>query len=341
MTTIGQPAGGIVLAPMEGALDAHMRAELTEGGGYARCVTEFVRVSDALLPRQVFLRLCPELQNGGCTPNGTPVFVQLLGSEPDALAANARRAAALGAPGIDLNFGCPAKTVNRSRGGSVLLDDPALIGRIVGAVRDATPAAVPVSVKLRLGHETRDAIGPVAAAVRASGADEITVHARTRRDGYRPPAYWRNVAAVAGEDMRINGEIWSVADARRARLDSACQGLMLGRGALATPDLAQRIAADSDAAPSLWEHVCERLEARFVASDSASPRHVGNRTKLWLMYLKRSYAEAIPLFERLRRLHDVSSLRAAFAAHRAADHDRASSLCSLPAAPPPLSTTQP
>ena len=314
-------ATGIVLAPMEGAIDVHMRAELCAGGAYVRCVTEFVRVCDALLPPVVFHRLCPELAQGGTTPDGTPVHVQLLGSDPAALAANARRAAELGAPGIDLNFGCPARTVNRSQGGSVLLDRPALIRHIVTAVRDALPVDVPLSAKVRLGHDSADALPAVAEAVRAGGAAEMAVHARSRRDGYRPPAYWSAVAVVADTATRINGEIWTVSDARRARLVSGCEALMLGRGAMAAPDLAERIRADRDTAPMPWKQVCERVESRFVCSDARSPRHVGNRTKQWLAYLKRTYPEAAGLFARLRRLHERQSIRQAFAAHRLADHD--------------------
>ena len=185
-----------VLAPMEGVIDASMRALLTSLGGYGRTVTEFVRVSDRRLPERVFLRLCPELEHGGTTPCGVPVYVQLLGSDGPALAANARRAADLGAPGIDLNFGCPARTVNRSMGGSILLRDPVLVGTLVAAVRDAVPPGVPVTVKIRLGHEGVDRLDEIAERVRAGGADELAVHARTKSDGYRPPARWPLVAQI-------------------------------------------------------------------------------------------------------------------------------------------------
>jgi len=106
----------VSLAPMEGVIDSPMRRLLTDIGGYDRCVTEFVRVTDVLLPERVFFRICPELAEGCRTASGTPIFVQLLGGQADALAVNAVRAAELGAAGIDLNFGCPAKTVNRSDG---------------------------------------------------------------------------------------------------------------------------------------------------------------------------------------------------------------------------------
>lgn len=320
------PRFRIVLAPMQGVIDAPMRARLTSLGGYDRCVTEFVRVCDLRLPERVFLRLCPELERGGVTPAGTPVFVQLLGSDPGALARNARRAAALGAPGVDLNFGCPAKTVNRSEGGSVLLREPERVVAIVGAVRDAVPPGVPVTVKIRLGYDDHDDLAGIAEGVRAAGADELAVHARTKFDGYRPPAYWSRVAPVVatGDDTTtINGEIWTVGDSLAARHASGCRHVMLGRGALAAPDLARRIrAGDASVAPLGWADVVDIVQAQFHSSDAGSPRHVGNRTKQWLAYLRRTYPEASGLFARLRERHDPGTIDAAFAEHRAAAHDR-------------------
>lgn len=323
------PRSRIVLAPMEGVIDAPMRRRLTSLGGYTRCVTEFVRVTDVLLPERVFLRLCPELETGGLTDSGVPVYTQLLGSEPEALAINARRAVALGSPGVDLNFGCPAKTVNNSMGGSILLREPARVAAIVRAVRDAVPADVPVTAKIRLGYENSDALAEIAAGIRAAGANELAIHARTKFHGYKPPAFWQEVAAVVengDENTYINGEIWSVEDSLAARERSGCRHLMLGRGALAAPDLARRIQAmdRADGSPEnvpaamSWLEVCKHVQAQFLRSDSQSPRHIGNRTKQWLAYLKRSYPESNDLFARIRRLHDVDGILAAFADHRRA-----------------------
>ena len=114
----------ITLAPMEGVVDHLMRDMLTQIGGYDLCVTEFVRVVDAKLPPRVFYRLCPELHHGGVTPSGVPVKVQLLGQHPQWMAENAVTAVELGSHGVDINFGCPAKTVNKSQGGAVLLQYP-------------------------------------------------------------------------------------------------------------------------------------------------------------------------------------------------------------------------
>ena len=139
----------LALAPMEGLVDDGLRALLTGIGGIDWCVSEFIRINDSLLPASSFLRLAPELAKGSVTPSGTPMRVQLLGSDPHCVADNAAFAATLGAPVIDLNFGCPAKTVNKSKGGAVLLKEPELLHAIVSAVRRALPAQIPVTAKMR------------------------------------------------------------------------------------------------------------------------------------------------------------------------------------------------
>ena len=131
----------VILAPMEGVVDWVMRDVLTRIGGIDLCVTEFIRVTDQLLPTHAIQKDCPELLNASCRTNsGTPVLVQLLGGKPEWMAQNAALAIELGAPGIDINFGCPAKTVNRHDGGAALLKDPRRIFDVVSAVRSAVPA---------------------------------------------------------------------------------------------------------------------------------------------------------------------------------------------------------
>jgi tRNA-dihydrouridine synthase C len=169
----------LILAPMEGLLDFTLRDILTRVGGVDRCVSEFIRITDQLLPPRVFTRIVPELGHGSRTPAGVPVRPQLLGSDPSCMAENAALLATLGPAGIDLNFGCPAKTVNQHRGGAVLLDEPELVGRIVAAVRRAVPASIPVSAKMRLGNRCDGPALDCARAIDEAGADELVVHART------------------------------------------------------------------------------------------------------------------------------------------------------------------
>src|SRR5690554_1666418 len=104
------------------------------------------------------------------------------------MADNAARAAELGAPAIDINFGCPAKTVNRHGGGAVLLDEPEQVYQVVAAVRRAVPAQIPVSAKMRLGNLDGELARDNARGIEAAGAAWLTVHGRTKSQGYRPPA---------------------------------------------------------------------------------------------------------------------------------------------------------
>ncbi|HEX4872415.1 MAG TPA: tRNA-dihydrouridine synthase family protein, partial [Nevskiaceae bacterium] len=222
----------LALAPMEGLVDPLLRELLTEVGGLDWCVTEFVRVTTRLLPAAVFHRYAPEAHQGWRTASGVPVHLQLLGSDPACLADNAALAAALGAPVIDLNFGCPAKTVNRSRGGAILLREPELLERIVRAVRAAVPAAVPVTAKMRLGYEHTDLALDCARALESGGAAQLVVHARTKVQGYQPPAHWEWIARIreaVAVTVYANGEIWSVADWQRCRAVSGAADFMLGR----------------------------------------------------------------------------------------------------------------
>ncbi|GAB4213108.1 MAG: tRNA dihydrouridine(16) synthase DusC [Rhodoferax sp.] len=322
----------LLLAPMEGVMDAILRDVLTQGGGVDRCVSEFIRVTHRLLPEAVLLRRVPELAHGGCTPAGVPVRPQLLGSDPACVADNAARLAGLGAPGVDLNFGCPAKTVNRHRGGAALLDEPELLAAIVGAVRSAVPAHCPVSAKMRLGLRDDARALDCALALQSGGADEIVVHARTQAQGYRPPAYWDRIAPLrAALSVRLvaNGEIWSVADAQACRAQSGCADLMLGRGLVASPALGRQIRA-VDAHPldndcyinnscygsihMPWRHIFCLIQGfwRRVRAELLPAQQAG-RLKQWLALLQRQYPQAQTLFTRVRTLHDPLAVEAVLA----------------------------
>ena len=300
----------IVLAPMEGVVDHLMREMLTEIGGFDLCITEFVRVVDQLLPRRVFTRLCPELLQDGKTLAGTPVRVQLLGQEPNWLAENAARAVELGSPGIDLNFGCPAKTVNKSKGGAVLLRETEQLYRIVSAVRAAVPSQFPVTAKMRLGYDDTDLALDNARALAEAGASELTVHARTKADGYRPPAYWPWIAKirdVISINVVANGEIWQPEHAVLCREQSQSPDIMIGRGALAQPNLAMRIKHGGEALP--WPDVLALL-MRYSEFEIAGDKglYYSNRIKQWFSYLKLQYPEAEQLFAQLRLLRKSTEI---------------------------------
>ncbi|MGB1465496.1 MAG: tRNA dihydrouridine synthase [Alcanivorax nanhaiticus] len=299
----------LILAPMEGLADFWVRQALTDVGDYDWCVSEFVRVNGLLLPPKVFYRWCPELKNGARTRAGVPVHLQLLGSDPACMAENAARAVELGAPAIDLNFGCPAKTVNRHRGGAVLLDEPDLVHAVTLAVRQAVPEDITVSVKMRLGNEDDVLSLENALGVEAAGAAWLTVHGRTKRQGYKPPAYWDRIGKIR-EAVKIpviaNGEIWTRDDALRCQRESGCQDLMLGRGAVANPWLlrALRTGQASD-----WESVMSVIQ-RFAVDilGSGTDAQVAGRIKQWLSYLRRQWPQAGAMLEQVKRVNEPGAM---------------------------------
>lgn len=300
----------IMLAPMEGVVDHLMRDMLTFVGGFDQCVTEFVRVVDQALPKKIFYRICPELHHGALTPAGIPVRVQLLGQHPQWLAENAVTATELGSPGIDLNFGCPAKTVNKSKGGAVLLKETESLYNIVHAVRQAVPAHLPVTAKIRLGFEDKTLAIDNAKAIEEAGASELVVHARTKTEGYKPPAYWDWIARIRQHvslPVVANGEIWQRQDALTCQAQSTCNNLMLGRGALAMPNLARVIRGEEE--PMAWPEVADlliRYSGYEIYGDKG--RYYPNRIKQWCGYLKRQYPQAEVLFNDIRRLNSADDI---------------------------------
>lgn len=312
----------LILAPMEGLADFVLRDVLTRIGGFDGAVSEFVRVSGSVLPRRTYERLCPEVQNGCRTAAGTPMVIQLLGSEPELMGLNAAQAATLSPYGVDLNFGCPAKTVNKSGGGAMLLADPGLLNRIVCAVRSAVPAAVPVSAKMRLGISDTSRAIDCAQALADGGIASLVVHARTKDDGYRPPAHWEWIARIAeavAVPVVANGEVWTVEDWQRCRAVSGCDDVMIGRGAVADPFLARRIKGEVDAQPSrddwraLVPHIIdywEKMQQRTWAPNAPG------RLKLLLSYFRRTWPEAIALYAAVRPLREPAEVTRVLAEER-------------------------
>lgn len=329
----------ILLAPMEGVVDAIMRDLLCAIGGIDVCVTEFIRINDHLLPDKVFYKRCPELHNNSLTKSSnTPVRVQLLGGKPQIIAENAASVARLGASAIDLNFGCPAKTVNNSDGGACLLKEPRRVHDIIAATRAAVPKHIPVTAKIRLGFDDRSQYLENALAAYEAGANELTVHARSKADGYKPPAYWEYIADITQAipiTVNANGDIWSLEDLKRCKEVTGCTDFMLGRGLLSCPDLALQVKAwyQSEHGDSIvlnssptqlskamshqaipyqkmaWAEICTLLLKFFNLTVGAYPsKYMGNRLKQWLFYLSRQYPEAVTLFEVVKRLKDQDTI---------------------------------
>ncbi len=307
----------LLLAPMEGVTDSPMRTLLTERLGFTQLVTEFLRITQEVPPKKVFRRHLPEVANGCRTPAGIPISFQILGGNPERLAHTSLRAYWLGIKAIDLNFGCPAPTVNRHDGGATLLQCPDRIRGIVHAIRSTLPKSVPVSVKIRLGWQDTRLLYRIAEAAIEGGADSLAIHGRTKAQGYAPPAIWepiRMVRKISPIPVVANGDIWTLEDFKRCRDVTECDHFMLGRSALANPFLACHIARElglpaSDVgvipSPNEWKEMIARFLILSLPVGETSAYAV-KRTKQWLKYaFLRGY---FPEFENIKRCETVSEL---------------------------------
>jgi tRNA-dihydrouridine synthase C len=308
----------VVLAPMEGVVDAVIRDIFTKIGGVDLCVTEFIRVTDRCVSDTDFRRYAPELFRAPIsqTEAGIPMLVQFLGGKPEPIAQSAVRAHQLGAAGIDLNFGCPAKTVNRHDGGAALLKDPKRVFDVTSAVRNAVPHSATVSAKIRLGFSDKSQFLEIAKAAEEAGASWLAVHARTRDEGYRPPAHWEYIAQIR-ESLKIpviaNGEIWSIDDFRRCREITQCDTYMVGRGLMANPYLALQIQKELSQQNSesdySWNAIAPWVQKFYHMSRDYRSSHYGVcRLKQWSRSLAKTYPAAEELFQVIKSKEDFAEI---------------------------------
>ena len=237
-------AKGASLAPMAGATDTTMR-RLCAAHGAVCTVSEMVSAKALTMGD----KKSPRLMAGG--GGDAPFGVQLFGAQPDVMAEAARLICDMRGKMpfdfIDINMGCPAPKIAGPGAGSALLKDPPLAGAIARAVRDAAPADVPVTVKLRIGWDAEHLTGvEVAKQCEANGADLIAVHGRTREQMYVPPIDAGAIAAIkqaVSIPVLANGDITTAEGALTLLKETGCDGVMIGRGALGDPWLFEQIRA--------------------------------------------------------------------------------------------------
>ena len=230
----------VILAPMAGVTDRPFR-QLCRRLGAGLVVSEMV-TSDVRLwnSRKSSLRL---LHAGDPEPRS----VQIAGGDPQMLAEAARKNVELGAQIIDINMGCPAKKVCNKWAGSALMQDEPLALEIVEAVVAAcAPRNVPVTLKMRTGWcaAERNAVR-IARAAESAGVAMVTVHGRTREQGYKGSAEYETIAAVKAAltiPVVANGDIDSPAKAREVLRATGADAVMVGRAAQGRPWIFREIA---------------------------------------------------------------------------------------------------
>lgn len=314
---------------MEGVVDWVTRDILTRIGGIDQCVTEFIRVTNQIIPDKIFYEYAPELLPKFKLVNNIPTFIQLLGSNPEFLALNASRAVSLGAVGIDLNFGCPAKTVNRHDGGAALLKTPERIESACRAVRNAVSKEIPVSAKIRLGFDNPAHCIEIAKAVESSGVNTLTVHCRTKIDMYKAPAQWewiQKIKDAVNLKIIVNGDITSVESFQKCKTETGCDHFMIGRGALANPFLFSKIknaieqknfeselGHSKDLPEVSWQ---ERLSILVEFYDKCivfeNHKFAVARAKQWLAQMAKVSDEARAFFDRIKVINEPHEFRAQF-----------------------------
>jgi nifR3 family TIM-barrel protein len=263
----------VLQSPLAGVSDQVFRALVRRWAPDALLFTEMVNATSLELGhgRRKVEELAEEIG---------PIAVQLLDHRPGVMAEAARRAEAAGAFLIDINMGCPVKKIARKGGGSSLIRDPDLAARIVETVAGAV--AIPVTVKTRLGWcdpEASQGATPAVAwcqRLQEAGAQMVTLHGRSREQGFRGQADWSAIAAVKRAltiPLVANGDIHNPADALRCLAITGADGVMVGRGTMGAPWLVGQIAAALAGQPvpptpgpaerlALAQHQLESLLAR-------------------------------------------------------------------------------
>lgn len=232
-----------VLAPMADVTDAAFRRIIAkysrhgeQGGGPDVFWTEFVAADGLMSPGREVLR-----HDLAYTEGERPIVAQLFGSNPERMEGAARLCAELGFDGIDINMGCPDKSIEKQGAGACMIKHPNVAREIIRAAKRGAPN-LPISVKTRIGYNKNE-IDTWIPELLAEDIAALTIHARTRKEMSKVPARWEHVKEVVelrnkmGKDTLIigNGDVKDIADAKQKVAETGCDGVMLGRAIFGNP----------------------------------------------------------------------------------------------------------
>lgn len=229
---------------MEGVGDRAFRKAMAAIGGFDEAVTDFIRVPSNAHVASLAKVYCPH------ETSPIPLAAQIMGSDPELMAAMTQELEKRGAKRVDLNCGCPSNTVTGRGAGSSLLKEPDHLFTVARAMVQAVK--IPVTLKMRSGFHDTSLFHENLRAAEESGVRFITLHPRTKVDGYGPPARW-DLIAQAKTVLKIpligNGDILTAADAFRMVQETKCDGVMIGRGAIINPFIFHEIKAYHQGVP--------------------------------------------------------------------------------------------
>ena len=268
----------VLLAPMAAVTDLPFRT-VCEELGVGLTITEFLSANALTVgAAKTIDKMTPSL-------GGRPFGVQIFGREEDQMCRAAEMAVAIGASLVDINMGCPAKRVVAGACGSALMKEPELAQALVRAIRGAVPERVAVTVKHRAGWDDQHLNAPeFALALVEGGAAMITVHGRTRTQGFTGSAsrdIIRKVREAVPQHIPVvgNGDVLTVEDDARMRAETGCDAVMIGRGAMGNPWLFRSIAArlrgqPEPGAPSLGDRLAVMRRHLDLMSAHTPPKRL-------------------------------------------------------------------
>jgi nifR3 family TIM-barrel protein len=285
------PKPFFVMAPMADVTDAAFRRVFAKYGKPDVTWTEFVSADGLCHPvgRQVLMTdlLYTEAER--------PIVAQVFTAYPDKMREVAALLVELGFDGIDINMGCPDKSIMKQGAGAKLIQDPLLAQALIAAAKEGANGRVPISVKTRIGFNINELETWLPALLEARPA-AITVHARTKKEMSLVPARFEHVARAVelarGSGVLIlgNGDVRSMAEARERVRETGCDGIMIGRGLFGNPWFFSESWPDS---------VADRLEVMLEHTDLYEEIFLGKKS---FALMKKHYQAYVQGFDGAKEL---------------------------------------